>query len=1062
MRKFALLLLSIPVSLWAQADVSSLRGTIRDATGAMIPGVQVRVTNLQTNVARAAVAAESGDYEFVDLRRGAYRLEASKPGFKTFVADNIILESRQIRRIDVTMEVGQVETQVEVAANAAVIETESAKIQSGFSNVRYDNYPVVSNYFDPNTMLATLPLVQSPMGGYSVRFAGQDPSQIQEGMDGVTNDGIVNQINNMEDMAELQAIIVNSPAEYSRVGNFNMSTKSGTNELHGRAYYFQENSALNARDFFDTQKTRTLIHTFGGQAGGKIVRDRTFFFGSWNAMRLPSKSFFLRTVPPEAFRGGDFSALLNLQRPVTVRDPLSGNPFPNNTIPADRISSVASRVQENHFPKPNTGAPGQLVNNFFYRFDYPPDLFRAEYLTGRIDHNFSSAHSLFGRYVTNWFFYVLPGSYPGLEWTRLRRNHHLALTDTYIFSPRVVNTLKFGIYTEKYNDGDTVDGFTPTRGDAVVQEIGLQGVNPQGLSAQGFPRMNVTGYNSLSVTPGGPAHREKTWNFADNVTWITGSHVIKFGGELRKFSHFTGAVPEGSYGVFDFNGSMTGNAYADFLLGIPYSSRRLDPLTNRTRRAYELGFFIQDTYKVTPQLSLDYGLRWDYFGSPTYDDGLMYRWDRESAAVLVPEQARDAVSQLYPVDRIALRTGDVVLKPKTTNFQPRFGFAYRMRGQTVLRGGYGIYTESLGRYTRLLTGGPFELTETFINTVENGTPQFAFPNPFPSGQGNIASQSITGFPFDADNGRIHQFNFSVDQQWKDIGFRLSYVGSRSKGLNFSQAINKPEPGLTPFTPGRRPYPEFVNVGYWRNDGESRYNALAFEARRSFARGLTFQGHWTWASSLSNMLNLENPFAPLLWNRDAYTPRHRVSLNTIYDLPFGRGRTYLANAPGAVNHVLGGWTLFYLAYFQTGSFFTPRFDGADPSNTNTFGGLPDRIGDGNLPAGERRLDRWFDVGAFAPPPPGRFGNSGVNILEGPGLHVHHLSVSKEFRLSERFRFQYMLAISNLFNHPNFHFPSANISAPGQAGVIGATYGGGDTFNLEKAAHRRMETRLRIVF
>jgi hypothetical protein len=198
MRNSALLVLWSAVSLWSQADVSSLRGTIRDATGAVVPGVQVRVTNLQTNVARAAIASENGDYEFVDLRRGAYRLEATKPGFKTFIADNVILESRQIRRIDVTMDVGQVETQVEVAANAAVIETESAKIQSGFSNVRYDNYPVVSNYFDPNTMLATLPLVQSPMGGYSVRFAGQDPSQIQEGMDGVTNDGIVNQVNRLQ------------------------------------------------------------------------------------------------------------------------------------------------------------------------------------------------------------------------------------------------------------------------------------------------------------------------------------------------------------------------------------------------------------------------------------------------------------------------------------------------------------------------------------------------------------------------------------------------------------------------------------------------------------------------------------------------------------------------------------------------------------------------------------------------------------------------------------------------------------------------------------------------
>ena len=206
--------------------------------------------------------------------QGIYRLSAEMTGFKTFVAENIILESNQVRRVDIRLELGQLATEVSVRADAAVIHTESARIQTGFQHERYDNFPSVSNYFDPNTMLATLPNVQSPAGGYGVRFAGQLPSQIQEGMDGATNDGIVNQINNMEDMQDLQAVMVNASAEFSRVGNFNMVTKSGANAIHGVLSYYQENSALNARNFFAEEKTRTLLHTFGGSIRDPSARTR--------------------------------------------------------------------------------------------------------------------------------------------------------------------------------------------------------------------------------------------------------------------------------------------------------------------------------------------------------------------------------------------------------------------------------------------------------------------------------------------------------------------------------------------------------------------------------------------------------------------------------------------------------------------------------------------------------------------------------------------------------------------------------------------------------------------
>jgi hypothetical protein len=309
------------------------------------------------------------------------------------------------------------------------------------------------------------------------------------------------------------------------------------------------------------------------------------------------------------------------------------------------------------------------------------------------------------------------------------------------------------------------------------------------------------------------------------------------------------------------------------------------------------------------------------------------------------------------------------------------------------------------------------------------------------------------------NGLIHQFNITVEQEVRNVGFRLSYIGSRDRNLNYNLGINKPQPSLTPFAAARRPYQPFVGATFAQTDGKTNYDSLAFEVRRNVG-WVTLNAHWTWANNVSNFLNLENPYDHNFWNRD-FTARHRVVLNTLWDLPFGRERRFLRNVPGVVNQVVGGWKIAWLAYFQTGQYFSPSFSGLDPSNTGTSGGLPDRAADGNFAAGSRALDRWFDVGAFPRPPAGagRFGNSGVNVLQGPGLHNYNISISKRFPITERVHLDYMTMISNLANHPNFDFPASNISAPGQAGVITTQHG---FFSNEKAGPRLIEMRLRLEF
>jgi hypothetical protein len=436
----------------------------------------------------------------------------------------------------------------------------------------------------------------------------------------------------------------------------------------------------------------------------------------------------------------------------------------------------------------------------------------------------------------------------------------------------------------------------------------------------------------------------------------------------------------------------------------------------------------------------------------------MFNWDPATGNVIVPKDSVSKISPYYPKN-INVVTGQVVPNPDEHNFAPRIGVAYRLNDKTVVRGGYGIFNEFLGKYSRVQGGGPFAVTETYFNQIQNGVPLFQMPDPFPSSgvSPELASQSVTAYPMNTSNGSIHQFNVSIERQVGDMGFRASYIGSRNRGMNYSLSTNKPQPSLIPFSDDRRPYPLFVDTTEYRSDGRRNYNSFSFETNRRVGM-FQFDIHWTWAHGMADYLNLENPYSHRFWNRD-FLAKHRLVFNTAWDLPFGRGRRFMSTAPGVVNTALGGWRLVWVAYFQTGQYFSPAFSDEDPSNTNTFGGLPDRVCNGNLPTGERKIERWFDTGCFVNPPAGRFGNSGANVLEGPGLHVHNISVVKRFRLTERLHFDFMALISNVFNHPNFLFPAADISVPGEAGVVSETHG---LYSGERAGPRMIELRGRIAF
>lgn len=1050
-------------SVLGQEGLSTLRGTVTDASGAVVPGVEVTAREVLTNItARTAKTDAQGNYEMPGLKAGQYQVTATLAGFKKSVVDDVVVQSNQVRRVEIVLQVGEVASEVTVSERTAAIQTEQGKIGADFQAAqRYQDLPIPGNAFSGTyAVLTALPDVQRRPGtgssGGAPTFAGQSGNQVHMAQDGVKEETVNSQTVNMEAVAELKAVTVNNTAEYARPGFFDTVTKSGTNEYHAEGSYYHRNSALAARGFFEGVKPKIIYHTFNLSGSGPIIKNKTFFYALWNGERVPGSAFYLSTVPTAPMRNGDFSELLAIAKPVVVRDPLTNQPFPNNIIPAQRLSGVAQKVQEAFLPPPNR--PG-LANNLGWIFPYTSDQFYADVFAVRIDHRLSQKNSLFGRLQTYFPKYVSKGLYPALFYTQLRPNYAWVFTDTHVFSANVVNTFSTGGNRDALYYGKEVDGRKMALASDIVKTLGLQGVNQQGLTpGGGSPTFAISGYSTIAVTAGGFLLNDQNFNFADNVSWAIGRHVVKFGGEQRTYGRYDARVSNDNFGNFSFNGNWSGNAYADFMLGLPLSSTRLNPIVNRKQTSKELGVFITDTFKVTPKLTLDVGLRWDRFSATTYDDGLMFNWDLKTTNVIVPQKAMSKVSPYYP-KTITIAAGQVVPDPDTHNFAPRIGVAYRLKDKTVIRGGYGRFNEFFGKYTRLNSGEPFAITETYTNTIVNGVALFQMPNPFPSAgvSPSVPSQSVTGYPNQTKNGAIHQFNATVERQVHDVGFRLSYVGSRNRGLNYSLSINKPQPSLIPFTASRRPYAQFSGASFFRSDGEANYDSMSFEATRRVGI-VTFDGHWTWAHGMISTLNLENPYSPLFWNRDFFA-KHRVVLNSVWELPFGRGRKFLPALPGAAEQILGGWRLVWVTYLQTGQYFSPSFSGSDPSNTNTSGGLPDRICNGNLPPGQRQVGRWFDVSCFAVPPAGRFGNSGMNILEGPGMHVHNVTLFKEFRVTERVRFDFMAMAGNLFNHPNFLNPASNISVPGQAGTISQTP---DLYSGERAYARSIEMRVRLRF
>jgi len=1041
-------------ALLAQTEKATVRGTVTDSTGAVVPGAVITVSEIATNLDRKTSSDTNGNFEVPNLQPGTYSVKADKVGFRSFVAASVLLDAGQVRRVDIPLQIGSTAETITVEAGAALIQTDSGTIGGDLdTRKKYPDTPLVDIYPSPLALLTTTAGIQG--NGWNVVMGGiSDRNKQTWAMDGIANDTTGDQNDNPNFFEVVSVTTVAGGADNARAASFNMVSRHGSNSFHGGAYYKHENAALNARDFFSPSKTPYIFHEFEAELSGPIIKNRTFFFAGWMHQSIPLGSFRTASVPTNLMREGNFSQF------AAIKDPSTGQPFPGNIIPSNRFSSVSTAVQNLYYPQPNLGAPGALSLNYGWVHSFNSDLYKGDWPFLRLDHRLTEKNNLYFRWMKRLTPYVTPGVVPLLFNTSARDHRQWVISDTHVFSPSVVNSFSFGHQTDLQHAGEEEKGVSPLAGDDVVKAIGLLGVNQSAYHSEGFPAMSISGVTGLSMNSGAIdniSNNSGINTFEDTLTWNKGRHVLKVGGDFRHFWNCCGTISTQVYGNFTFNGTYTGNAYADFLLGIPFNSSRLIPLVNRTNHQNQTGVFLSDSFKVTKRLTLEYGIRWDYYGAPVSNDGLMYNFDEKTGDVIVAPGTLSKVHPLYP-KTIHLVEGKVVGDPDRNNFRPRFSAAYRLTDKWVVRGGYGEFTESYGYFARLLNTGPFQLAESYTNVLTNGLPLFTFPNPFPSSlsAASVPSQGITGYPLKTNNGAIRQYNFTIERELHGLGLRASYIGSRGAGVNYNPNIDKPLPSTTAFSASRNPYPQFTSASVTKTDGQWHYDSLQLEAQRRMG-AFTFDASWTFANNMNNYSITENPYdVTSRWQRDGADRRQYVVVSTTWALPVGKGRRFLSTAPGVVDRVLGGWNLQTISTFASGGYFSPGFSGTNPSNTNTSGGLPDRIADGNLPSGVRNDNRWFDATAFAVPQAGHFGNSGGNVLVGQGISVHHLSIAKTFAIFERLRMTMTGQISNLFNHPHFNNPNTTINNP-NPGLFTSEI---PQYNPERQGARQIGMKIRI--
>lgn len=1045
MPRIALLLLAaigFPSLAAAQVDRATITGAVKDPSGSVIAGAKVTVTSIATGVASVALTTGDGSFLVVNLLPGEYVAEAEATGFQK-LAQTIRLETGQRARLDFSLPVGAVGETVRVQGETPLLNTQSAVLGTVVDQNEVSKLPLAIRNWDD--LLALVAGVQSDRyteqsggtssgrtGGVSVH--GNRTLHNNFMLDGVANNSFstnVQELSTQISRPSVDAIeefkVVTSPyaAEYGWAPGaaIVVNTKSGTNRLRGTAYDYVRNDRFDANNFFaeraDQPKAKNEQYQFGGNLGGPILRNRAFFFADFEGTRIRQGVLRTGRVMTADERAGIFTS--------AVRDPLTGQPFPGNRIPEDRIDPVAARIVS-LIPQPNTSGS----NNFIRQPDVQDD---GERYIGRADLNLGDGSTLFGRYIFSDRLRVVPGFLGGIidgtgtsAWGRNDLSSHAFVAGwTKVLGAAMVNEARFS-FARAISDGVQ----EPFGNDGMAQ-IGFTGVPQDPRILGGIVGIDISGHLRLGSPNFMPKFQHTDqFQYLNTLTWLRGAHQWKFGADILMPMRNEYLDIPSTRGNLGFNGTFTGNAYADFLLG--YAQRaELSNVHVVNQRLWSTSFFVQDDWKASDRLTLNLGLRYDFM-TPSYEaDNRMANFDPATGGLVFATSG-------------SLRARALV-EPDTNNLAPRVGAVYRVNDRTVVRGGYGIFYNQFDRIGSedQLALNPPGLRNISVQSPNATTPALLLRDGFPADfldPDNIVLGRllIRAADPDAPRAMVQQFGGGIERQiGADFVASVGFVGSVSRNLAVLRNLNQPLPG-TRDANGPLPYPSLGHIQWREQSGEARYRGMDVSLEKRFDQGYSYRIAYTLGDSRDqapehlaassgrpqNGRNLSSWEGP-----SDFDIRHRLAANVVVELPFGDGKPYANTGIGRA--ILGGWLVSGIYTARSGRPFTPTQGNNNVGQGAT--GLPNQIGDAD---GDETVEQWFDPSAFELVPSGTFGNAGRNSLRGPGWLTVDLSLQRRISLGRRASGTLRWDVFNVFNRANLGLPNANI-ASSTAGVISSLAG-----------------------
>lgn len=1067
---FSLLLSAL--SAWAQN--AGIQGVVTDSSKAMIVSAAVTVTNLDTGVVLRATSNETGAYLFPSLAPGRYKVECSASGFSVQQASEIRLEVNQLARLDFELKPGAVTESIQVSASAVLINSETTEVGQVIDSKRILEMPLNGrNYLS----LAQFTAGALPGGGPGTGARSRDEGQfaavgMQMAQNNVLLDGNDNSSRTsggplgfeaqqvkppVDAVAEFKVVTNNMSAEYGyRAGaKVIVTSKSGTNDFHGSVYEFLRNDALDGTNFFanrsGAKKPKYRQNQYGASLGGPAIRNRTFFFGSWQRTNIRYGQSYINSVPSrDIIERGDFSQQPAVRR--NVYDPLTltgtgaaatRSPFPGNIIPSTRWDPVTAAVIK-EYPVSNIAGRDNLPDNYFYS---PTDKNDADQYDFRGDHNFSDKHRFFARYSLRDQFRDEAGILPypatgGLGQTVSLKGHNIAAALSSSLTPTMFNELRFGF--SRFNTAFDIpfkENLNPKYGikNAPGDKFG------DGLD-HGWTRFSPGGFVEIGARSFWPnINNLNNWMLSDSLLWQKGRHTIKFGGEYRKLGIYRDAS-RFRRGQVAFSGQFTsqqpnvgtsrantGNGMADMLLGWVSGGSYGNNQGEDVLAPY-YGLFIQDDWKVNSKLTINAGLRYERFYLGTFPN---VEKQTVSRYLTAPFNVANLADERFVFPG---GSGDCGCTNDNNNFAPRLGIAWSVTPATVIRAGGGMfYGEPNSLSTEganFRSGAPKHAEIAIQQNFE--TTNFLMRNGFPDFNNTVVQRGVQvyGFPDRRDNLVAAQWFFDIQRTLPfDTLVTLGYAGSKGTNLSTQRNINLPfTPSATVAANQRLIRPQFSNVTWHDNMLHSSYNALTAKAEKRFSKGLTYLAAFTWSRNMDQ--GNEDLFDG---GQGAQTPyelsRERARSNldrtlgfitsVVYELPFGKGRPYLTSGPGS--WILGGWQVGGILSLYSGFMIAHTIN---VNNENLGGAVRgDFVRSPNLPTDQRTIDRWFDTTFVVPSAPGVPSNAGRNLIETPGRKNFDLMVARNFLMPwEGHEVQFRFESFNFTNTPNFGRPATGVGTP----------------------------------